>query len=57
MEVILILVLILIFLFVIGLCMLAGAIAHGKGRSFWGPFLLSFIFTPLGGIIVACCMV
>jgi hypothetical protein len=35
------------------LCIFAGQIASRKGRSFWGIFILSFIFTPLLGIAVA----
>lgn len=37
-------------------CSVAGKIAKGNGRSFWGFFLLSFLLTPLIGIIVALIM-
>lgn len=38
------------------ICSVAGKIAKGNGRSFWGFFLLSFFLTPLIGIIVALIM-
>lgn len=43
-----------IFLLVwLALCIVAAAIANGKGRSGAGFFLLSFFFSPLIGIICA----
>ena len=35
------------------LSIIAGVVAHKKGRSFWGFFLLSIILTPFFGIIIA----
>ena len=37
------------------LCCIPGGIASGKGRSFWGFFLLSLIVSPIIGLIGALC--
>jgi len=48
-EIILIAVLMIWF----ALCILAGKIAQGKGRSFWRVWAVGMLFNPFMGIIVA----
>ncbi len=45
-----------IFLFWLGLSILAGVIAAGKGRSGLGFFLLAVFLSPLIGLIAALCV-
>ena len=45
-----------IFILWIAFCFVAAAVAHGKGRSGTGIFFLSFLLSPLVGIIVALVM-